>query len=454
MIRVLMEMPKQEVLVESASLTMTAETTKITSQDVQIPEGIVLDETFAATPLVRNFSTTSGLDHHSLTSMAFASQSSNTFLLRGTIDSNDMEAVFEQASRSGINMYSDPEIGAFPTCGATSPVGTGADVRRLSGSGTLAQLGAFGQRVAVAIVDTGINLRHLQNLGLSPTLDSQHSWSPVPTQAGAHPLGHGTMCAYDVLLLAPNAVLLDFAVLRSTRRGGSVMDGLLSDAIQAYGILLNQALLPAAERPYQSLVVSNSWGVFHPSWDFPPGNVMRYIDNPQHPFNIQVGALARAGADIVFAAGNCGPACPDNRCQGLTQNTITGANSHGDVLCVGGVDTRDALVGYSSHGPGALTPQKPDLATYTHFLGSQAFGTNSPDSGTSAACPVASGAVAALRSIKPFDSGISKRSTSALRQFLRDQCRQTTGSGWNAQNGHGILDLRPLTTSVLDAALG
>lgn len=40
---------------------------------------------------------------------------------------------------------------------------------------------------------------------------------------------------------------------------------------------------------------------------------------------------------------------------------------------------------------------KPDLAAYRHFLGSEVGGNNSPDTRNSAACAVAAGCVAASR---------------------------------------------------------
>lgn len=218
------------------------------------------------------------------------------------------------------------------------------------------------------------------------------------------------------------------------------MDGVLSDAVQAYGVLLKLMLLPDDERPFHSLVVSNSWGMYNASWDFPPGDPGRYADNPQHPFNVQVASLASAGADILFAAGNCGPACPDRRCQGQVTGTITGANSLQDVTTVAGVDTLNNWVGYSSKGPGALSQQKPDLAAYTHFLGSEVFGAGEADSGTSAACPVLAGVVAGLRSVAAFSRANPKRTPASLKALLQANARLQPGSaaGWHDDVGYGI----------------
>jgi hypothetical protein len=56
------------------------------------------------------------------------------------------------------------------------------------------------------------------------------------------------MCAYDALIGAPEATLIDVAVLGTF-----------------------------------DVVVTNSWGVYDPIDDVPPGS---YIANPKHAFNI------------------------------------------------------------------------------------------------------------------------------------------------------------------------
>ena len=82
-----------------------------------------------------------------------------------------------------------------------------------------------------------------------------------------------------------------------------------------------------------------------------------------------------------------------------TDRMIMGANTYQEVLTVGGCDTNDQMVGYSSRGPSiaGMYQHKPDLVAYTHFLGSKTVGMCVPDTGVSAACPVAAGCVAALR---------------------------------------------------------
>src|SRR5690606_4088166 len=142
--------------------------------------------------------------------------------------------------RDVIAVHADPVIEAAPTCGGDGPVGDWRDVERLMCVPDLAAEGLDGTGVALAIVDTGIDTAHLSTVLDRPvTLDERRSWSPagVTTPPGRHRRGHGTMCAFDALITAPRATLLDYPVLLSQRQGGSAVDGLLSDAIAAYARL-------------------------------------------------------------------------------------------------------------------------------------------------------------------------------------------------------------------------
>ena len=294
----------------------------------------------------------------------------------------------------------------------------------------------------LAIVDTGINAAHLKTFGLPAKINATKSWTPrgVTTKPGKHPVDHGTMCAFDASISAPEATFLDHALLLSQTEGPTVMAGLLSDAIRSYAKL--REVLDGMSATRRALVVSNSWGMFDPSWDFPPGHPGNYSDNPRHPFNVIVASLEAAGADLLFAAGNCGRECADGRCR-FARRPITGANSHGRVLSVAGVDTRRKRVGYSSQGPGRLATQKPDIAAYTHFTGSTVFAPD-PDSGTSAACPVLAGVVAAIRTKYPA----SKVSPASLRAFLAKTATDLGGQGFDYDHGWGLVDTAGLLAAL------
>jgi subtilisin family serine protease len=368
----------------------------------------------------------------------------STYLVRGTVEEADLDNLTAAVKRREgiINVYSDPEIQPMIVCPGSAAVGTDADVERLLCTAAMRRSGMNGAGVLVAIVDTGFNIAYLNSKGKRPTFDAARSWSfnPATAPPGAVPVNHGTMCAYDVCIAAPDCTLLDVVLLRpmpAPRPGESVISGLLSDAIRAYRHLLDIMSAPRRPGDTRSMVVNNSWGVFSDSWDFPIGNPGNYSDNPAHPFNVIVASLERAGADILFAAGNCGADCPDGRCGGVTARTIRGANGSASVLCVAGVDTTSARVGYSSIGPGRLTDRKPDISSYTHFRGS---GVYAADGGTSAACPVAAGVVAAIRSRRPFNPSDSSTSPAAIRSLITSTATDLGPTGYDYAHGYGVIN--------------
>jgi subtilisin family serine protease len=246
------------------------------------------------------------------------------------------------------------------------------------------QMNLTGKNVRIAIVDTGIKS--------DSHIKVQRGWVPpgVNTNPGQFPRGHGTMCAFDALIAAPDAELLDYALLTSRAPNGWI--GFLSDAVAAYASLIREF-----QNQPGPLVVNNSWGMFDLRQDAPIGDPANYSSNPKHPFTQIVHTLVDLGADVLFAAGNCGKNCPDRRCG--PNNTGPGASIHGangspNVITVGAITTDNRRLGYSSQGPAGLARLKPDILGYSHFKGS---GVYPADGGTSAACPVAAGVVAALR---------------------------------------------------------
>ena len=275
------------------------------------------------------------------------------------------------------------------------------------------------------------------------------------------------MCAYDALIAAPNATLLDIAMLKARPYGDHRVPATVSAAMLAYWPLLYnwvvRPLLTGQKPPYKALVISNSWGVFHPSLDdFPVGSPGRFIDNPNHIFRLFTRALAMAGVDVVFAASNCGPECTSAVCLSKSNGMIMGANAYDEVLTLAGCDIHDQRVGYSSKGPSIpnMPQQKPDLTAYTHFLGSRMVhvpdwlmarvpGANPnrgyvPDSGTSAACPVAAGCIAALRTQRAGHA-TPVISSAAMFQALKNTAHNPPAPGWNPDYGHGII--RPVAAA-------
>jgi subtilisin family serine protease len=316
----------------------------------------------------------------------------STYLVRAEVDAKKLEKVCTElkANSQVAAVFSDVAIEPCIICPGSPAVGSHTDVERLLCVSKMKAKGMTGRGVFVAIVDTGVNMNYLNSKGKTPSINLAWSWKPTTSTItlGSAPVGHGTMCAFDVCIAAPQSTLLDIALLSSRAGGG--FSGFLSDAIKAYEHLIrfmNRNIRPGENK---SLVVNNSWGMFHPSWDFPVGDPRNYSSNPLHPFNRIVGTLAAMGADILFAAGNCGSECPDGRCQNVTNQGIYGANSHPAVTTVVGIGVNSERVGYSNRGPGRLANRKPDITAFTHFAGS---GVYTADGGTSAATPVLAGVV-------------------------------------------------------------
>ncbi len=336
-------------------------------------------------------------------------------------DEETVERLRRDRRRDVVGVFADPRIYSFARtyCGS-SAVGSARTVAERLGVKALAAAGCAAKGVRLAIVDTGIDGSRIPVAG---------GWSPrrgyVP---GSSAPDHGTMCAWDALISAPQASVLDYALLQSS---GETFAAFLSDAIAAFADLMD--LLRRQPGP---LVVSNSWGLLDRSEDAPIGQPENYSANPDHPFNQITGSLVAAGADVFFAAGNCGAACPDGRCPSGDTGpgaSIHGANSHPDVITVAAVTVDHRRLGYSSQGPGGLVRRKPDLAAYSHFRGSEVY---PADSGTSAACPVAAGVAAALRQRLHPDKVTPYR----LKAVLQRAADDIDGDGWDFDLGYGVID--------------
>jgi hypothetical protein len=322
-------------------------------------------------------------------------------------------------------VYADLRIGVAPYCGG-SAVGTSADVARLLGVPALGQAGLDGRGTRIVIVDTGIaaggsgagrEIRNVSKEAWHPTRDDYTGGSSLPD--------HGTMCAFNAQLVAPAAEIVDYALLQSD---GVSLDSWLSDAIMAFSEILEMR-----KRFPGRIVVSNSWAVFDTSEDEPLSSPGHYGGNPTHPFNDMVHTVAAAGIDIVFAAGNCGAECPDGRCGASDRGSgrsIIGANGHPDVITVAAVTVERQRLGYSSQGPAKLSDAKPNVCGYAHHSGS---GVRAVDAGTSTACPVVAGVVAALRTREQIAS------PAEIRAALQKSALDLGTSGFDHDHGYGVV---------------
>jgi len=460
-VRALVERPRDPTLIAVANELIAGgdPTDLMRSYSVdKAPSDFTIDPTFGAIPIGR------GAQHRDGEHLqAFLQpEKSERFLVSGFLRvSRDRVPEYFVEKGQKYPIHSNPLIGGLhkpppcpPTCGTSEAVGGTSDVQQKLGFQTMQANGLDGSGVGLAIVDSGIYKPRIERLlgdALKPirsiNLDANNSWKPLGlvTQPGGHRVGHGTMCAYDALIAAPKATLLDFPMLLARPVADHHSKSMVDAAILAYFRLA----VIWASKSFDALVVSNSWGIFHPSLeDFPPGHPYRFIDNPNHIFRLIIRALAADGVDIIFCGNNCGDGrncaghCASGTCLSKTDRMIMGANTYQEVLTIGGCDTNDQMVGYSSRGPSIqhMFQDKPDLVAYTHFTGSKTVGTFVPDIGVSAACPVAAGCVAALRTSPRGKPNVVPPAT--LFQTLRNTARKPGGGGpgWTPDFGYGIID--------------
>ncbi|MFG2119709.1 S8 family serine peptidase [Streptomyces sp. NPDC048710] len=294
-------------------------------------------------------------------------------------------------------------------------------IRELLGVNGPWQEGFRGQNVTVAILDDGVDgTVYPVGGGFAPP-ESGHQPGTARTSS------HGSMCAADVLVAAPAARLYDYPFLGVPRSGG---------ALRMFTEILDQR-----RRDGTPHIATNSWGHYSapPEKDFPTHEVW----NVDHAIHRKIKECIAAGVVTFFAAGNCGANCPSPACQAsaISPNiSILASNSLEEVITVGAVNSRHERLGYSSQGPGKFFEQKPDLVSYTHFLGN--FGDGRPggtdqqqyDNGTSAATPVAAGVAALLM------SAIADLSPADVRTALLEGLIKTSNAEWERDYGRGIVN--------------
>lgn len=380
--------------------------------------GFSLDEEFQPVPLgaagpgVRGFAAAAGTE---------------TYVVRATVD--DEAAMAQILERPDVvNVWRDTPIAPFGTCPIApcdcspgTPRGTMADVATYLGVSELWTAGFRGAGMVVGVVDGGITA---QGRPVKPGETTRR----IPRVIGGWPVAdwgteasawneHGNMTSTDVLGMAPEAQIYDLRI-----SGGAGIPATISRALQAFQWAIDQHRANGTPQ-----VLSNSWGIFQESWD------NTYARNPNHPFTRKVLEALDEGIIVLFAAGNCGGTCPDNRCgpDNGPGRSIWGANSHTRVMTVGAVNKNEEFVGYSSQGPGALDPNKPDFCCVTHFTGY-----HNSDSGTSAATPILAGAVALLKQAVPAAT------QDGIKNALRSTAKDIGPGGFDQHSGTGIVRVK------------
>src|SRR3989442_6045714 len=219
--------------------------------------GVRFDETYHPVRVLRRIG--GGDDPPAATGFNYAAVGpADTYALRVEVDDEDaIERLRGDRQSEIVGVFADPAVSPFPSayCG-DAPVGATADVARRLGVRALGGAGLTRRGFHVAVVDAGIDGSRLPVAG---------GWAPTRGYVpGSSAPGHGTMVAYDVRIAAPDAQILDYALLKSQ---AGTWAAFLSDGIAAFADLIER--VGAAPGRW---VVNNSWGLFDRLNDAPIGS--------------------------------------------------------------------------------------------------------------------------------------------------------------------------------------
>lgn len=300
-----------------------------------------------------------------------------------------------------------------------------AAAERIIGAQALRDAKLTGNGVNVVLIDQAIDPSQVKKYGGRLPLGDTTLPADIQT-------AHSTMILRSIQSLAPDATIFDCPILPP--RLGELRKFLsaVQTAYDDIGANIDR-FRHTVEHPGPWVIV-NAWAVYDRSTE---SQIVNYTANINHQFNRLVTDMANRKVDLVFAAGNCGQFGPDIRCGARDRgpgNSILGANGHPRVLSVGAVRADGLWLGYSSQGPGLIEREKPDICAPSEFR--ETDDAHFISTGSSAACGIAAGAIAAFR------SGWSEKviDPDALLGLVRKSAFDPE-PGWEGRLGNGILNV-------------
>lgn len=266
-----------------------------------------------------------------------------------------------------------------------------------------------GTGVNIVIVDEGLNAQYLSSIhpgfnfqggfvSTAPSLPLPGLFSDPFNRA---PSWHGNMIARNILRIAPNAKIYDAPLLPP--RVVDIPTFTSTVQLLYQGILFHAITGPFRKEPW---IIVNAWAVADSISQYGFGVPERflYTEGDLHPTNLFLQFFGRH-FDAVFAAGNSGEFAPVKG-SGIYERgpgrSIKGSNALSNVLTVAACDVTGRWIGTSSQGDGPVrlkyaqrNRRKPDLSAPSWFCENADAGTF--NTGSSAACAVAAGIMASLR---------------------------------------------------------
>jgi subtilisin family serine protease len=350
------------------------------------------------------------------------------YLVKATTSAEQIS--FIEMQENVVKIWEDSFIQPFPCpispcdCTASTPKGNLLSVANYLGVDKIWAQGHKGEGVVVGVVDGGITANGRLVVPGETSKRIDHVTDGYPADWGTTAKNwneHGNMCATDVQGMAPNVRLMDIRISGAAGVSGGT-GSVISNAIAGYQWCINKHHETGAPN-----ILTNSWGIYQSAWD------PVYATDPTHPFTRKVEEAINEGIIVLFAAGNCGDTCGSSNCGNDKGpgKSIWGANGHPKVMTVGAANINEEFVGYSSQGPAALDPAKPDFCSITHFTGYF-----NCDNGTSAATPVAAGVVALFKQAKPA------LTQEQIKNALKSTAKDIGPAGWDSHSGAGIIQAK------------
>lgn len=290
------------------------------------------------------------------------------------------EVILALATRPDVEIIRANREWTLPIRTAAMAEATDWNIQTLRADRVWSLMGITGQGTVVASMDTGVDGQHPDLMaayrGYTGGLpDHRGNWYCATDEGYVYPgdgVGHGThttglMVGRNGVGVAPGAKWIAVKVFDDRSR---TTDAWIHDAFQ-------WLLAPGGDPTRAPDVVNGSWSsAAHDS--------LIYRDD--------IRALRAAGIVPVFSAGNDGP----------FNGSINIPGGYAEVLTVGATDSQSRLASFSSRGPSAFAPIKPDVvAPGVNIRSAWHGGGYMLLDGTSMATPQVSGIVALLRQANP-----------------------------------------------------